>query len=58
MKKQIETGFQRINIDEQVSIHGGGDKADLAYNIVFFGLTSNPLFWMAKYSVWAIEQVL
>ncbi|MCF6242197.1 MAG: hypothetical protein L3J74_12735 [Bacteroidales bacterium] len=50
--------LQELNIEEQKMINGGGDGDDLAYNIVYFGLTSNPFFWKAKFDTWLLSQIL
>lgn len=35
---------------ELFATNGGGDPDDLDYNIVHFGMRSNPIFWMLKYN--------
>ena len=58
MKNENENPqLQELKQDELVSIVGGGQADDLAYNIVYFGLRTNPVFWLAKYNVAVINAI-
>ncbi len=56
MKNENENLFlQELKQEELVTIDGGGQADDLAYNIVYAGLRTNPFFWLAKYNVAVIS---
>jgi len=42
--------LQELKQEELISIVAGGEADDLAYNIVYFGLRTNPTFWLVKYN--------
>ena len=52
MKNENENlHLQELRQEELISIVAGGQADDLAYNIVYFSMRTNPVFWLAKYNV-------
>ncbi len=37
------------------SINGGGEADDLAYRATHLALATNPIYWMLRFSVWAVS---
>ncbi len=54
---QNQLHHPEMSYTELISTSGGGQADDLAYNLTYALLTTNPVFWMAKYSKWAITAV-
>lgn len=58
MKNESENlHLQDLKQEELISIVAGGQPDDLAYNIVYFGLRTNPVFWLAKYNVAVLSSI-
>ena len=49
--------LQELKQEELISIVAGGQADDLAYNIVYFSLRTNPVFWLAKYDVAVLNAI-
>lgn len=57
-KEQFFLDLPEMSTSELISTSGGGEADDLAYNLTYGLLTTNPLFWMARYSKWVISFVV
>lgn len=57
-KEQSLLNLQEMSTSELISTSGGGEADDLAYNLTYAALTTNPFFWMAKYSKWVLNAAL
>ena len=57
LKSSLIPELQEISLTEMHHINGGGEADDLAYNITYVAVTTNPIFWLAKYNAWVIDSI-
>jgi hypothetical protein len=50
IKEENTHEMHELTQPELLDISGGGDADDLAYDVTYALITTNPLFWAARYN--------